>query len=147
MKLIVKPIARGAVSGVVLHDAMTGLVLPNQSGGSLDYDAREAATLSVTFFIDGDDIRMWTGQPVAEIAEEIGAANDLQAAARAYAALSAANRARFLVMHDLGPRRAALAGAAPQGVASFSEMMAKARQSIGENLDAIAGHRKAGDGL
>lgn len=126
MKLIVKPIANGPASGVVLHDALTGAILPNQTGGRLDYEAQEVATLSVSFLVDGDYIRMWTGEPLAEIA----AANDLQAAARSYAGLSPANRARFLVMHDL-ERRAETSLKLCIDASSLREDLARAISAMG----------------
>lgn len=86
--------------GLALFDRATGQVLPGQQGGTMDYSVNDVPTLTVRFRVTGDDVKMGNNtQQAAQAAdkamEEADAANDLQAAFRAYGALTEANQARF----------------------------------------------------
>jgi hypothetical protein len=107
-KLDVRPY-EGVVtaSGLVLHDRATGESLPGQEGGHFTYGVNDVPRLTVTFIIDGDMIRLGNHTPehaasTDSAMEEAHAANDLQAALRAFSGLTQANVARFVKATGLG---------------------------------------------
>lgn len=107
VKLDVRTVDMVGGMGLALFDRETSQVLPGQRSGRMDYSANDFPTLSVEFFVDGEDVKLgdnskaFAAQHDAAIArdeaamEERHAANDLQAALRAFGDLTPANRARF----------------------------------------------------
>lgn len=107
VKLDVRTVDMLGGMGLALFDRETSQVLPGQRSGRMDYSTNDHPTLSVEFFVDGDDVKLgdnskaFAAQHDAAIArdeaamEDRHAANDLQAALRAFGDLTPANRARF----------------------------------------------------
>lgn len=90
-------IRRGPNDFLALTD-MDGRPLPRQKASVYDSEAGDLATLTVTFYVDGQDIAHH-GDAIMQ--EERATLAD---ASRAYASLSDANKARFMAQHELTPK-------------------------------------------